>query len=74
MEIDKEVRRIVDESLGRARKLLADRREDVRRIAEALLDYEVLSAEDVDILLKGDKLSRKPARERSESGSGAGTR
>ncbi|MHC4501889.1 MAG: ATP-dependent metallopeptidase FtsH/Yme1/Tma family protein, partial [Planctomycetota bacterium] len=60
IEIDKEVRRIIEESLGRTRKLLGDHREDVRRIAEALLIYEVLSGEDMERILKGQGLAREP--------------
>ena len=61
IEIDREVKRIVDEALARTRRLLDEHREDVRRIAEALLKYEVLSAEDIEVVLKGEELDRKPA-------------
>jgi len=60
IEIDKEVRRLIEESLERARKLLGDHREDVKRIAEGLLVYEVLSGEDMERILKGEGLSRAP--------------
>jgi len=61
VEIDREVKRIIDEALGRTRELLEERRLDVSRIAEALLKYEVLSAEDVDIVMKGEPLGREPS-------------
>jgi len=67
VEIDAEVRRIIEEALGRARKILEEHREDVRHIAEALLQYEALSAEDVDLLLKGEPLTRQPSERRARA-------
>jgi ATP-dependent Zn protease len=55
------LKRIVDEALGRTRKLLDEHRGDVGRIAKALLKYEVLSAEDVDLVMKGEPLGREPS-------------
>jgi cell division protease FtsH len=60
VEIDREVRRIIEEALGRARDLLEKHREDVQLICDALLKYEVLGAEDVDQILKGEELKRAP--------------
>lgn len=51
IEIDKEVKRIVDECYERAGKILNEHREDVRLVAEALLEKEVLEAEDVDRIM-----------------------
>jgi cell division protease FtsH len=67
IEIDREVKRIVDEALGRTRKLLDEHRQDVSRIAKALLKYEVLSAEDVDLVMKGEPLGREPSGAAPES-------
>jgi cell division protease FtsH len=61
VEIDKEVRRIVDESYGRAKELLEEHRKDVQRVAEALLKYEVLDAEDFDKILAGEPVARSPS-------------
>jgi len=61
LEIDREVRNIIDEALGRARDLLQKHREDVKRICEALLKYEVLGAEDIDHILKGEEITREPS-------------
>ena len=61
VEIDREVKRIVEEALGRTRRFLDEHRQEVSRTAEALLQYEVLSAEDVDIVMKGEVLDRKPS-------------
>jgi len=51
VEIDKEVERILNECFERARKLLSDHREDVRRVAEALLEREVLEGADVERIM-----------------------
>jgi len=59
LEIDKEVRKIIDGALERARELLTTRRDDVRLVAEALLKYEILGAEDVDRILKGEEPERQ---------------
>ncbi|MHC5053250.1 MAG: ATP-dependent zinc metalloprotease FtsH [Planctomycetota bacterium] len=67
IEIDREVKRIVDEALGRTRKLLDEHRGNVGRIAKALLEYEVLSAEDVDLAMKGEPLGREPSGAAPES-------
>jgi cell division protease FtsH len=67
IEIDREVKRIVDEALGRTRKILDEHRGDVSRIAKALLEYEVLSAEDVDLAMKGEPLGREPSGAAPES-------
>jgi len=54
--IDREVKRIISESMDRVRKLINDNREALVRIAEALIAREVLSAEEVDALIAGRQL------------------
>jgi cell division protease FtsH len=48
--IDQEVRGIIDEQLERARGLLAENKDKLDALAEALLDRETLSGEEVDEL------------------------
>ena len=55
-EIDKEIRRIVDESYARARDILEHHRDKLDLLAGALLDREVLDKEEVELLFDG-KLS-----------------
>jgi len=59
IKIDQEVRRLVDESYGRARDILAGHRESLTKIAEALLEREVLDANEIKMLIEGKEL---PAR------------
>lgn len=60
--IDEEIRNIVMRNFERSRKILEENRGALDRLAEALLEYEVLEAADVDLLLAGKELSKpKPA-------------
>ena len=56
--IDEEVRRLIEEGEGAARKILTEHLDDLHKIAKALLEYETLSGEDVAMLLRGEPLSR----------------
>lgn len=53
--IDKEIRRIVDEAYVKARELLTNFREQLETIAQGLLEYETLTGEEINNLLKGIK-------------------
>jgi cell division protease FtsH len=64
--IDAEVRRIVEECYQRARQILLDNKDKLIALAEALLEYETLDAQQVDEILKTGKLTppSKPPRSR----------
>lgn len=49
--IDEEVRKLIDVSYERTKKLLEDKKEQVIKLAEALLDKEVLFQSDVEALI-----------------------
>jgi cell division protease FtsH len=55
-EIDKEVRRIIDECYTRAKQILEANRDKLEVIARALLEKESLDAEELDRLLAGQPL------------------
>ncbi len=57
IEIDKEVRGLVDQGYQKARKILTDGREALIRIAEALLEREVLDGAEVKRLIDGGELT-----------------
>jgi len=61
VEIDSEVRRVVNECHDEARRLLQENIETLKRIAETLLDIEVLNAEQLDEIIDGK--SPKEAKE-----------
>ncbi|WP_122465563.1 MULTISPECIES: ATP-dependent zinc metalloprotease FtsH [Brevundimonas] len=52
--IDNEVKRLVTSGWDEARKILTDKAEDLEKLAQALLEYETLSGEEIkDLLEKG---------------------
>lgn len=57
-QIEREVRRILEEGRQRATKILTDRRRDLDVLAKALVEYEVLTAEELRRVLKGEKLPK----------------
>jgi cell division protease FtsH len=56
--VDQEVRRIVNEGEQLARKVLTEHRNDLTTLADALVEYETLSGEEVTRVLRGEKLER----------------
>ncbi len=56
--IDEEVRRLVDEAYADAQKLLAESWDKVQAVAEALLKYETLTADEVRALIRGETLDK----------------
>ncbi len=56
--IDKEVRRLIEDAEVTARKILTEHHDDLVAIADALLEYETLSGEEVDALLRGEGVVR----------------
>jgi len=63
-EIDEEVRRIVDETEGRARDILTKRDGDLKAIAQRLLDKEVLEGDELKALLGDRKTAGEGSRAR----------
>lgn len=52
-EIDKEVRRIIDEAYEEARQLILDNRDLLDRIVDELLEHETLTAEQIERIVDG---------------------
>ena len=59
-KIDAEIRRIIDETYGRAKQILTDRVKDLHIVALGLLEYETLTGDEIIGLLKGIQPIRKP--------------
>ncbi|MCJ1249191.1 ATP-dependent zinc metalloprotease FTSH 4, mitochondrial [Trapelia coarctata] len=57
-KIEHEVQRLVDEGRQRATKVLNERRKELEVLAKALIEYEVLSLEEIQKVLKGEKLQK----------------
>ena len=60
IQIDKEVKRIVNGGYENAKRLLSTNRETLERIAQALLEREVIDANEVKMLMEGKTLPEKP--------------
>lgn len=54
-QIDAEIKRIMTESYDRAKSILKIHAKEHRALAEALLKYETLDAEDIKSILTGAK-------------------
>lgn len=57
-KIDDEVRRIVDQGRATAKRVLTEKREDLNRLAEGLLEYETLTGDEIQKVIAGEKLER----------------
>ncbi len=58
--IDREVRDIVERNYQRARDILTQKLEILHSLAKALLEYETIDGEEVDRIVRGEKIERKP--------------
>jgi cell division protease FtsH len=78
-KIDIEMRRIVDQGYARANDILSSGIDELHRLAKGLLEYETLTGDEINLLLKGEKLDREDSEteEPAESAvptSGSGSR
>ena len=53
-QVDAEIRRIIDQQYGLARKLLEDNRDKVEAMTAALLEWETIDAEQIDDIMAGN--------------------
>jgi len=56
--IDSEVRRLIEEAETKARDILHNRIDDLHKIAQALLEYETLSGDEIQALLRDEPIVR----------------
>jgi cell division protease FtsH len=56
--IDGEVKKIADRAYKKAKELIEANKDKLERIAKALLKYETLDADDVELILEGGKLDK----------------
>jgi cell division protease FtsH len=57
-EVDSEVRRIVDTAYATARKILTENLDQLHTLGKGLLEYETLSGEEINALLRGEAIIR----------------
>jgi cell division protease FtsH len=60
IKIDQEVTRIVQEAYEKAKAILTNHRELLIRVAEALLEREVLDASEIKLIMEGKDLPPRP--------------
>src|SRR5262249_36579282 len=60
-KIDAEVKRLVDQGYQEAKRILTEKAEDHRRLAEALLEYESLTGDEITKVLRAENLDRPEA-------------
>lgn len=79
-KIDAEVKRLIDDAYKRAMKCLKDNAKEYEALAQALLEYETLSGDEIKGLLRGEPIIRhdpdddkdvKPPRSSVPSGGGS---
>jgi cell division protease FtsH len=56
--IDHEIKKLVDQAYKKARELIETNKDKLERIATALLKYETLDADDVNLILEGGELDK----------------
>ncbi len=56
--VDSEIRRIVEQGYKRATEILTRQIEDLHTLAKALLEYEILSGDEIKAVLRGEKVVR----------------
>ena len=72
--IDAEIRALVENAHKRATKILTDKEDQLHLLAQSMLEFETLTGDEIDQLLKDGKLDRPdepkgPAKPRSVGGS-----
>ncbi len=58
-EIDKEIRKIIEEAHEEAKKIITERKDDVILIAETLLEHETITEEEISYLLEHRELPKE---------------
>ncbi len=65
--IEDEIRRFVTDGHETARRILTERNADFERLAQALLEFETLTGEEINALLRGEKIVRKEPTDQGET-------
>ena len=77
IRIDREVKRILMDGYERARRIVAEHRVELNRLAEALLEFETIDSQEIDCVLAGGDLAalrkERAAATRPTQAGGGGT-
>lgn len=55
-EIDQEVRNIIDQCHNKAKEIIGEHKDELVRIAKALMEYETLTSEQIERIVKGEPI------------------
>jgi cell division protease FtsH len=59
--IDEEIKRIIDEALARAKNILNEKKSDLEKLAQSLLEYETLTGDEIRDLMSGKEIRKNTA-------------
>ncbi len=68
IKIDEEVRRLIDAGYNTAKNILGSNRDTLERIAAALLEREVLDANEIKMIIEGKALPSRPTSSKPDEG------
>jgi cell division protease FtsH len=60
--IDSEIRKVVEDGYARAKYLLDEHRDQLETLAQALIEYETLSGDEIKKVLAGESIDRGGAK------------
>ncbi len=69
--IDTEVRKLVDEGYATAKRILTEKAQDLKNLAEGLLEYETLTGSEITKVIAGEALKRGTDEDDADSGGSA---
>ena len=56
--VDAEIKRIVNDAHAEATRILTENRDSLERLAQTLLEYETLTGEEINQILRGETIDR----------------
>ena len=56
--VDAEIKRLVCDAHDEAKSILQNKRKDWERLSEALIEYETLSGDEIQAVLRGEKIDK----------------
>ena len=72
--IDEEIRQLIEDGEKLAREILTKHHDELESVAQALLEYETLSGDEVRALLKGEPIVRPEEDDPTDAGKESGTK
>ncbi len=70
--VDQEITRIIEEQYSRARGIIEENRDKIKKMAEALLDWETLESDQIDQIMRGERPDPPSADDGSSGGETSG--